>query len=319
MNELIMQEPKLAVVIVSWNTKELTRKAVSSALNSRCDSAPQIWVVDNASSDGTVTMLQAEFPQISVIANSQNLGFGRACNQAIAQTNTEYIFFLNPDAELEATTLQRLSSYLDEHPQTGAVGCALRYPNGAVQRSHYPFYSFLGSLTDNALLKKAIAAPENETVKAVDWVIGAVLMLRGTALKQVGVFDEDFFLYGEEMELQYRLHRANWQVVYIPDVAAVHHAGKSAGQARLESTLHNYRGRYLFVRKHYPLYSRWLYLGKAIFALLFWVFYWTLQTLTRHQAKARSSRNLYWQVLRWHLKRDNYKTGQTLEAIIKNT
>jgi GT2 family glycosyltransferase len=235
-----------------------------------------------------------------LIANQDNLGFGRGCNQGIAHTQAEYLFFLNPDAEIEPSTLQYMIDYMDAHPKVGASGCALRYPNGSTQRAYYNFYSFIGSLTDNQLIRKRFKAPEEEKTKPVDWIIGAVLMVRTAVLGVVGNFDEDFFLYGEEMELQFRIRKAGWEIIYIPEVAAVHHAGESAGLARLNSTIHNYRGRYLFIKKHYSSLSVWLYLLKAIFALCFWTTYWAIRALFKPNERARSSRNLYWQVLCWH-------------------
>jgi len=314
-----MQRPKLAVIIVSWNTKDLTRKCIASALRSERTFELEVLVIDNASSDDTPAMIEAEFPQVRLFANQQNLGFGRGCNQGLANTNAEYIFLLNPDAEIEPTGLQRMADYLDAHPGVGALGCSLRYPDGSTQRAYYDFYSFIGSLTDNQLIKKRLKASIEEKTMPVDWVIGAVLMLRNSVLAEVGTFDEDFFLYGEEMELQFRMRKAGWEIVYLPEVAAIHHAGKSAGLARLNSTIHNYRGRYLFISKHYPPLSQWLYLAKAMFALLFWTGFWTLQAILKPSEKARAARNLNWQVFRWHLDLPNLKASAGPIIAIKNS
>ena len=314
-----MPRPKLAVIIVSWNTKDLTRKCIASVLRSQFDAELEVLVVDNASSDQTPAMIQTEFPQVKLVANQENLGFGRACNQGIAQTQAEYIFFLNPDAEIEPNALHYMVNFLDTHTQVGAVGCSLRYPDGSTQRAYYDFYSFLGSLKDNELIKKRLKTADQEKTMPVDWVIGAVFMVRSKVLEQVGKFDEDFFLYGEEMELQYRIRKAGWEIYYIPEVAAVHHAGKSAGQARLTSTIHNYRGRYLFISKHYSPVSVWLYLAKAIFALIFWTIFWGVQAIIKRTENARASRNLYWKVLWWHLNKPNLRASQGPVISIKNS
>jgi GT2 family glycosyltransferase len=314
-----MTQPKLAVIIVSWNTKDLTRKCVTSVLRSQTDFEVEVLVVDNASSDGTPAMVAGEFPQVKLIANQENMGFGRGCNEGLKNTSAENVFFLNPDAEIEPNALQFMVDYLDAHPRVGVVGCALRYPDGSTQRAYYDFYSFFGSLKDNQLIKKRLKAASEEKTMPVDWVIGAVLMIRTGVLAQVGNFDEDFFLYGEEMELQYRIRKAGWEIIYLPEVAAVHHAGRSAGLARLNSTIHNYRGRYLFLKKHYPLYSVVLYLIKAIFALIFWTTYWGVQSIIQKSEQARNSRNLYWNVLRWHLNLPNLKNSSGPKIAIKNS
>lgn len=314
-----MQRPKLAIIIVSWNTQDLTRKCITSILRAEHNFELEVLVVDNASSDGTQAMVAAEFPQVKLIANTENMGFGRGCNEGLKNTQAENIFFLNPDAEVEPKALQYMVDYLDSHPKVGALGCALRYPDGTTQRAYYNFYSFFGSLLDNQLIKKRLKAATEETTRSVDWVIGAVFMVRRSVLDQVGTFDEDFFLYGEEMELQFRIRKAGWEIVYIPEVGAIHHAGKSAGQARLNSTIHNYRGRYLFIRKHYPFYSVWAYLAKAIFALMFWTVYWAIQALLKKTENARASRNLYWDVLRWHLNTPNLRASRGPVIAIKKS
>ncbi len=314
-----MQRAKLAIIIVSWNTKDLTRKCIASALGSERNFELEVIVVDNASADETPAMIRQEFPQVNLIANEDNRGFGRACNQGIAATNAENVFFLNPDAEIEPNALQYMLNYLDSHPGVGALGCALRYPDGSTQRAYYDFYSFLGSLKDNQLIKKRLKDASQEKTGPVDWVIGAVFMVRSSVLAEVGTFDEDFFLYGEEMELQFRIRKAGWEIVYVPEVGAMHYAGKSAGQARLNSTIHNYRGRYLFLRKHYPLPSVVLYLIKALLALLFWTIFWGIQAIIKKSESARSSRNLYWNVLRWHLDLPNLRSGSGPIIAIKKS
>jgi GT2 family glycosyltransferase len=132
----------------------------------------------------------------------------------------------------------------------------------------------------------------------VDWMLGACLLVRRSILTTVGGFDPDYFLYGEEIDLQYRIRQLGWRVVYVPSRGVVHHAGQSTRQAPLTTTLHNYRGRWLFVRKHYPWWSSGAYMVKTVTALLIWLVYWA----TRGSgAEARQQCRAYLRLLAWHL------------------
>jgi GT2 family glycosyltransferase len=249
----------VAVVIASWNTRTLLAECLTSVLETAGDIDVEIVVVDNGSSDGSPAMVREEFPSVRLIANRENLGFARANNQAIAATTTPYVLMLNSDARLAPGALQRLLACLEASPRAGLVGAHLRFPNGAFQDSHARF----PNLMSEALILSGLGrllygpwypsfGPHADAVPCVaEWVGGACMLARRTALAAVGGFDEEYFLYGEEMDLCYRLRRAGWNVWYEPTARVIHHSeGSSVRQhAAVEERL--YRGRLQFFRKHY--------------------------------------------------------------------
>ena len=249
----------VAVVIASWNTRALLAECLASVFETAGDIDVEIVVVDNGSSDGSPAMVREQFPSVRLIANRENLGFARANNQAIAATATPYVLMLNSDARLAPGALQRLLACLEASPRAGLVGAHLRFPNGAFQDSHARFPNLVSEALILSGLGRLLYGPwypsfgphADAVPRVADWVGGACMLARRTALAAVGGFDEEYFLYGEEMDLCYRLRRAGWEVWYEPTARVLHHReGSSVRQhAAVEERL--YRGRLQFFRKHY--------------------------------------------------------------------
>lgn len=300
--------PDLSIIIVSWNTRDLLRGCLTSLRETLAPVTAQVIVVDNASTDGTAAMVAADFPEAALIANDANRGFAAANNQGLRIATGREILFLNPDTAVLPGSIQPALAYLRAEPGVGAVGVRLLNGDGSLQPSWRQFYSFFGTVLDNKLTARVLGRPQGSLTglparpTAVDWVIGAFLLVRRAALEQIGGgFDERFFVFGEEIDLQYSLRRAGWTVAFLPEPAIVHHGSQSSRQVKVAATMYDYRGRFLFVCKHYPPASVALYWLKAQAGLLLW---WLLSlppALLGADAAARTALTAYGNVLRWHL------------------
>jgi len=231
----------LSVIIVSWNVRDLLQRAITSVYASwGRQSGLEIIVVDNASHDDSVAMLQADFPEVIVIANSENRGFPAGNNQGLAAATGNFLLLLNPDTEIVADVLPRMVEYLQAQPDVGMVGPQLLNPDGSVQSSRRRFptlpvlfleSTWLEKLTPRKLLRSYYAQEQpDDAVQDVDWITGAAMLTRRETVTQVGGMDEGFFMYSEELDWCRRIREAGWRVVYFPEARIVHHEGKSSEQ-----------------------------------------------------------------------------------------
>lgn len=231
----------LSVIIVSYNTRNFLARCLDS-LGEISALRAEILVVDNASSDSTREMLQARFPEVTAIANTENQGFARANNQAIAVSRGRYLFFLNPDTEVPPGAIERMAAYMNQHPGIGLAGTRLVHPDGSEQSSveiRYPGQKH--ARKELTGLKGRIA-----------WVLGASMIARGEAVTAVGGFSEEFFLYGEEQDLCLKLRRAGWEIGYIPDATVLHWGGMSErNHPPADVWEKKFRAELIFYRKHY--------------------------------------------------------------------
>jgi N-acetylglucosaminyl-diphospho-decaprenol L-rhamnosyltransferase len=279
--------PDLSIIIVNWNVRDLLRMCLRSVLSCQlavvssevfvpaklttenCELTTEIIVIDNASSDGSAAMVAAEFAEVRLIANTENLGFTRGNNQGLAVARGRCVFFLNPDTELVGYALETMLAHLDADPEVGALGPQLRYGDGSLQSSRRRFPTFATALFESTPLAwhwpanpwvrwyrmedqvSGIRGQESEVTptvrrvggqgevkvdspapigQEVDWVVGAALMVRREVLAQVGGFDEGYFMYSEELDLCRRIKEAGWRIVYLPAAQIIHHEGKSSEQ-----------------------------------------------------------------------------------------
>jgi N-acetylglucosaminyl-diphospho-decaprenol L-rhamnosyltransferase len=250
----------LDIVIVSYRCRDLLRGCLKSIRENPAGRPTTVRVVDNASADGTVEMVTAEFPEVELTAADRNLGFSAANNLAIAQGNAEFVLALNPDTRLEPGTLDTLLTLMDREPRIAVSGPRLIRPDGsedhAGKRSFPTPVSALGHflrvgrrLTSGPLA--AYRAPEVES-GPVDAVNGAFMLMRRAAFEEVGGFDEGYWMYMEDLDLCYRLAQAGWTTWYEPSVTTMHVKGGSVDGARpprLNYAFHY--GMYRFYRKHY--------------------------------------------------------------------
>jgi GT2 family glycosyltransferase len=257
MNERYFMD--LSIIVVSWNTKEILADCLDSIYNCPPECRFEVRVVDNASTDGTIQMLFNRFPQVNVVESFENLGFARANNLAISLArNARYILLLNPDTVVIPGALQEMVNYMDENPNVGAVGPRLLNPDGSLQTSCYAAPTLAREFTRMFHLSRFIndgcyQMEEWDSNKArdVDIIQGACLMLRRTALDQVGVLDESFFIYSEDFDLCYRLQKNDWGLVWLPGAEVIHYGAQSTNQVSVEMFMHLYQAKLMFMRKHY--------------------------------------------------------------------
>ena len=274
--------PDLSIVIVNWNTRELLAQCLESLVASHDVQIPgpakqpeihrhspittEVRVVDNASTDGSAAMIRARFPWVWLVENRENVGFARANNQAIRESVGRYVLLLNSDTEVKSGALETLVRFADAHPQVAAVGPRLLNPDGSLQGSCHPAPTLAGEVWRlfhlDALWPYALypmSEWELDTPRRVDVIQGACLLLRRTALDQIGLLDEDYFMYSEEVDLCQRLRRAGLSLYWVPESQVVHHGGRSTQQVAAEMFLQLYQSKLLYFRKHHGWPAAQLY------------------------------------------------------------
>jgi len=252
--ESVNANPDFSVILVCWNNKDYLEPCLQSLYGDQLHYDCDVVFVDNGSTDGSQEMLRDKYPEILIIQNDHNVGLGRASNQGIEATRGRYVLLLNNDTIVDGPSLDALVAFLDGHPDAGAVGGRLMNPDGSFQASDSKF----PSLTEEFLIATRLGTlawpnyPDrgfSTEVKTVEWIGSACLLVRREALGQVGLLDEEYFIYGDEADLQYRLIKAGWQVYYLPNVTTVHYGGRSMDRWRRRKMV--YRGKMLFFKKNY--------------------------------------------------------------------
>jgi GT2 family glycosyltransferase len=197
--------------------------------------------VDNGSTDGSTSLVRDGFPSVTIVANNENRGFAAANNQGIVISGGRYVMLLNPDTEVLDGALETMVAYADQHPQVGVVGPQLLSADGAVQPSRYRFPTVATAIFESTWLQPYaprrvlsryyVRDQREDTIHDVDWVRGAALVIRREVVDKVGLLDEAYFMYSEELDWCRRIRDAGWRVVYLPTAQVVHHEGKSSAQA----------------------------------------------------------------------------------------
>jgi N-acetylglucosaminyl-diphospho-decaprenol L-rhamnosyltransferase len=238
----------LSVSIVNTNSREL----LLACLDTLRGTDAEIVVLDNASEDGSADAVRERFPDVRVLAQAFRAGFGANHNTVIRSTGARYVYVLNEDTTAGDWAFDRIVEYLDAHPHVAALGPRLVYPDGRLQDSAWrfptPLVSTIGLLTVGKL---GVTQSHGDTARTVDWVMGAALVLRREALEEVGLFDEEFFLYSEEVDLQVRLRQAGWEVHYFPEVTVVHHESQFSADIPERRINEMWRSRHRYWRKHH--------------------------------------------------------------------
>jgi GT2 family glycosyltransferase len=238
----------VSISIVNTNSREL----LLACLCSLAGVDAEVVVLDNASEDGSAKAVRQEFPSVRVIEQQHRAGFGANHNAVIRATTGRYVYVLNEDTTADDWALARITAYLDAHARVAVVGPRLVYPDGRLQDSAWrfptPFVSALGLAT---LGKVGVTQSRGEAPRKVDWVMGAALVLRREALDEVGLFDEEFFLYSEEVDLQARLRGGGWEVHYFPQATVVHHESQFSAGIPERRINEMWRSRHRYWRKHH--------------------------------------------------------------------
>jgi GT2 family glycosyltransferase len=261
-NEQIMTD--IAVIIVNWNAREDLRRCLESLYATPLpELAYEVWVVDNASSDGSGEMVAAAFPQVHLVVNSQNVGFSKANNQAIAQTNSRYVFLLNSDAFIHPGALDQLLAYADAHPSAGILGPQVRNTDSTLQFSCRRFPGLGAGFFRNTYLGRLF--PHNKFSRdylmhdldhnhdhPVDWVSGCAMLLRRELIDKIGALDERFYMYCEDVDICQRAWEAGYQVVYAPDAVVTHAIGRSSDKNGDQMVIEFHRSWYEYDKKRHP-------------------------------------------------------------------
>ncbi len=286
----------LVIVIVNYNTRELLGDCLDSIFESHCDFTYQVCVVDNNSSDGSAGLARESFPQVRLIESRVNGGYAYANNlglRAMGFDNSQssilnpqlprHVLLLNPDTILPPSALQQMLAFMDAHPEAGAAGPRLVLPDGQLDRAcrrSFPTpeiacyrltgLSFLFPRSRRFGRYNLSYLDPAETTE-VDSVVGAFMMVRGEAVEQVGLLDESFFMYGEDLDWAYRIKQADWKIYYNADVTVLHYkeaASKGKRAIRLKTRYEFYRAMHLFYHKHYeattPFWLRGLVLAGLV-------------------------------------------------------
>ena len=246
--------PDFSVVLVCWNNKSYLESCLVSLYQSVAQSTFDVVVVDNGSTDGSQEMLCRRFPRVKLIQNERNQGLAHASNQGIEATRGRHVLLLNNDTLVQEGALDAMVTFMDASPKAAAVGGRLVNPDGSFQAAFAEFSSLLQEFMIVTRLGELIwlgypSHKQEGTFDIAGWLSSACLLLRRTALDEVGLLDEQYFIYGDETDLQFRLRRAGWQVCYLPEVETIHYGGRSMDRWRRRRMV--YRGKMLFYEKNY--------------------------------------------------------------------
>lgn len=299
----------VSAIVVSYNTREMTLNCLRALYADLGDLPAEVWVVDNASTDGSVGAIRAAFPQVRLIANERNLGFGAANNQAMAQASGAYFLLLNSDAFLRPGAIAALTTHMREHPHTAAVGPRLLNADGSLQRSCHRFPSpgraWLENLWVSAALPRHPMLDDyrrwaHNAPRIVDFVSGACLLVRRVAYEQVGGFDERFFMYAEEADWQRRMTQEGAQVAFTPLAQVTHLAGASGLHERKRVRGYFFASMDYYEWKHHgPVGLVSLRLAMTIGCLLRAMLWTAVAVIPRRRALACAKLQLHtWLVIR---------------------
>lgn len=253
----------LSVIIVNYNAGEFLKACVESIYKETKDLPFDIWVVDNNSFDNSIRAIKNCFPDVHVIENTRNVGFAKANNIAISKTNADYILMLNPDTLIKENAIGKTVKFMEENPKIGIAGCKVLNEDGTLQlacRRSIPtpkiaFWRLTGLSflfpKSRAMARYNLTYLNPNKPNKVDAVSGAFLMIRKKVIDEIGVLDENFFMYGEELDWCLRATKAGWLVMYYPNAKIIHYKGRCSKFNTRKATLEFYRAMYLFHKKHF--------------------------------------------------------------------
>ena len=256
----------LSVIIVNYNVKFYLEQCLESVRRASKGLQVETFVVDNLSTDGSVAYLRERFPEVTFIENRENVGFARANNQAIRQSKGRYVLLLNPDTFVGEDTLARMVEFMEAHPEAGGAGAYMLNADGTFAPESRrglptPFVAFckMSGLTklfpkSRLLGRYYMGYLDANEVNEIEAISGACMMLRREALDKVGLLDEDFFMYGEDIDLSYRVLKGGYKNYFIP-TRMLHYKGESTAKNSYRYAYTFYQAMRLFFRKHYGHYS----------------------------------------------------------------
>lgn len=261
----------LSVVIVNYNVQYFLDQCLKSVLRSGKDLQMEVFVVDNNSVDGSQEMIREKYPQVHLTANQENAGFSKANNQAIRLAKGRYVLLLNPDTVVEDDTLSKVVRFMDEHPDAGGLGVKMLDGQGrflpeskrGLPTPEVAFYKIFGLAKlfpkSKTFGRYHLGYLDHDETHVVDVLSGAFMMLRKEALEKTGSLDEDFFMYGEDIDLSYRITQAGYKNYYFPGTRIIHYKGESTKKSSVNYVLVFYNAMVIFARKHFSRQNAWLF------------------------------------------------------------
>lgn len=307
----------LSIIIVSWNVADLLRDCLRSLDANRGALDLEVIVVDSASSDNSVTMVQTEFLWVTLLACAENVGFPKGNNLGLARANGRYILLLNPDTVVLDDALSKMMAYVQQNPEVGVLGCQLRNGDGTIQSSKRRFPTLTTAFFESTWLETV--APRgvlasyyaqdlaDDVVNDVDWVMGACMLVPRQVVAEVGGMDEAYFMYSEELDWCRRIKDSGWRVVYYPEAQIIHYVGQSSDQAVVARHINFQQAKLRYFRKYN---GRFAALVLRLFLLLNYAWQMVLEAvkgLLGHKRPLRRQRiQAYWQVIRSGLRPAGY-------------
>ncbi|MDQ3857436.1 MAG: glycosyltransferase family 2 protein [Actinomycetota bacterium] len=252
MSESASRAPDVSVSIVNTSSRDLLLACLDSLASDLADVDLEVVVLDNASEDGSAAAVRERFPWARLIEQPYRAGFGANHNTVIRATRGRYVYVLNEDTTVESGSFRRLVEYLDAHPDVAALAPRIRYPDGREQASAWrfptPATAAVGALT---LARAGVVQSGGRELRRVDWAMACALLLRRSALDEVGLFDEGFFIYSEEPDLCRRLAAAGYETHYFPAVTVYHHVSQFSAGVPERRIAEEWRSRHRYWRKHH--------------------------------------------------------------------
>ncbi len=256
-----MNPAAVSIVIVNWNTRQLLSRCLQSILDHAARRPVELIVVDNASADGSAAMVARSYPQVILVQNQTNLGFATANNLGIRRSRGEYVCLVNSDILVLDSSIDRMCDYMDGHPQAGLLGPRLLNADRSLQPSCKRFPTLLNyaceSFGVNKLLPRSrlfcgehLRYFSHARLLRTEALVGAFLMVRRKALEEVGLLDEEFFIYGEEVDWARRFWACGWEVIFFPKAEIVHYGAASSAANPARFYRENYRSKLRYWRKH---------------------------------------------------------------------
>lgn len=276
----------LSIIIVNYSVKHYLRECLQSIYRNTKGISLKIIIVDNNSTDGSVDTVKSEFPGVKLIENCQNLGFAKATNQGLRENKERYILLLNPDTIVLPNALDRMIEFMEANSHAGALGCKLLNPDGRLQPSCRSFPTLTTAFFENTGLEKLflrnriigrhrIGYWDYNDIREVDQPMGSALMVRREAITQVGLMDEQFHMYYEDVDWCFRIKKRGWKIYFIPLAQIIHYGGQSARLNMAKMRIQRYKSRHKFFRKHYGILSEWIVKQMDLFGLILKTLYRT--------------------------------------------
>lgn len=280
----------VSIVIVNWNTKNITDDCLKSVYEQTSGIDFETIVIDNASEDGSAAMIKEKYPQAILIENTENAGFAPANNQGIEIAKGRYVLLLNSDTIVLDGAIQKTVDFADQIPNAAVVGCKVLNKDMTLQPSCFMFPSILNMLLSTSYLYKIFPHSklfgreqmtwwDRNDVREVDVVTGCYMLVRKDAIDQIGVMDDDYFMYGEETDWCWRFKKAGWKNIFTPDAKIIHLGGQSSKNVKSKSLIRIKLGILQFIYKNK---NRFVFLISCLLTLFFYLAripYWSLRYL----------------------------------------